>query len=172
MNSHSSPDVHAALLVAVVRACGPVVEALVDEVARELGELLRGHLVMEALLHRLDRLLAGVEARQLAPDADEGGAYQEEELLLVAPCLEHAAHHEQPEVTEPGRGGATHEVGPLPRELERCRLEADVLAGRIGEEEAKVDVYLNCMVRRGESVGLGPTPERPFFGVQMERAFL
>eukprot|EP00964_Phaeocystis_antarctica_P123443 scaffold87101_cov63-Phaeocystis_antarctica.AAC.1 len=53
-----SPDVHTALLVAVVGACGPVVEALVDEVPGELGELLLAQLVVEATLHGRDGLLA------------------------------------------------------------------------------------------------------------------
>ena len=76
LSFYRSPDVHTALLVAVVGACGPVVEALIDEMARELGELLLAHLVTEALLHSHNGLLARAKARQLAADADEGGTHR------------------------------------------------------------------------------------------------
>ena len=53
-----------------------MVEALIDEMARELGELLLAHLVTEALLHSHNGLLARAKARQLAADADEGGTHR------------------------------------------------------------------------------------------------
>mmetsp|Transcript_42215 Transcript_42215/g.123609 ORF Transcript_42215/g.123609 Transcript_42215/m.123609 type:complete len:310 (+) Transcript_42215:3-932(+) len=133
-------DAEAALLVAIVGARPPVVERLGDERIGEARVRVLAHRRLEALRHRFDGRLARTEARQRAAHTDVRGAHGSQQLVLVSSRLEEASHHERAEVGEPGRAGPSHHLDPLRGELEGGGLEAHVLARRVGEEEAKVDV--------------------------------
>ena len=83
-----SQNAEAALLVAIVRARPPVVEALCHEVGGEARILRRRLLRVKALPQPLEaRLLASDEARQVAADALVGGGDGEQKLLLVSARL-------------------------------------------------------------------------------------
>ena len=65
---------------------------------------------------------------------------EDDDLFCVGLQSQEAASHALPEVSEGVGILATHNIKHLLCQFEWCRLKLDSLAGRIGQQEAKVDM--------------------------------
>ena len=131
-----------AVLGAIVAPSPPIVHRLCNESISMSANIFWSHALPvgeQSVFEVTDEGPATLEAWQVAL-AHEHHFDEDDDFFRVSLQRAKSTRHALSKVSKRGRVLSIHYLHHFLRQLERCFLKLDSLAGRIGQEEAKVDV--------------------------------